>query len=90
MKADVRSATTADLRNADNFIRSQMASFREMKELLALYCLYEGLEDTIIYTFYPEEEIDLITAPTVKTEDLHRTSKKTKGDSLKKKVQREK
>ncbi|TAL24778.1 MAG: hypothetical protein EPN94_06585 [Nitrospirae bacterium] len=34
-----------------------MASHKDKKELLALYKLFEGLEDTIIYTVGPEEDV---------------------------------
>ena len=65
-----------------------MASRKDKRELLAIYCLYEGLEDAILYTVGSEED-NFITMPyRMQSDDTERTVQKARP-SLKKRLQRE-
>ena len=67
-----------------------MASHKEKEELLALYKLFEGLEDAITYTFGAEEH-DLAAIPrNMQSDDnVEFKKEKTKRVPPKKRLQRE-
>ncbi len=64
-----------------------MGSYREKKELLNFYCLYEGLEGLILYTVGPEEDAQVKTSHE-HTDETENKVKKAHA-SLKKRLHRE-
>lgn len=63
-----------------------MASHKEKKETLALCKLFEGLEDTIIYTVGPEEDVRIKASPEYSDEAERKVKK---AQALKKRLYRE-
>lgn len=64
-----------------------MGSYREKKDLLNFYCLYEGIEGMIVYTAGPEEDIQAKIPNTHADETEHKI--KRAHATLKKRLHRE-